>query len=68
MGVLSDKLTTLIEKMKESDEKMMDITTSIMDESNKLIESIDAIDCSIETQIKDAIQLLETHGYVVTAK
>ena len=66
MGVLSDKLKTLIDKQKESDAKLMELTSSISKQCTTLLDSIDSVDdYSIDEQIRDAIELLESNGYVI---
>ena len=67
MGVLANKLKTLIDKQKESDAKLMELTSSISKQCTTLLDSIDSMDdYSIDDQIKDAIALLESNGYVIT--
>lgn len=69
MGVLSDKLKTLIDRQKESDAKLMELTSSISQQCSTLLESIDSMDdYSVDEQIRDAIELLQSNGYVITKR
>jgi len=64
MGVLSDQLFDLIEKMKESDKKMKQLTDHHIASVNQFIEKTECIESEFDP-FADAIELLQSHGYQV---
>jgi len=64
MGVLADQMRDVLDRMRESDERLTKLTRDHITRSRQLIAELD---CESVDPIKDAIELLESHGYKVTA-
>jgi len=64
MGVLSDQLRATVDAMRESDERLARITRDHISRSRALL---DEFETAPSDPIADAVALLESHGYKITA-
>lgn len=68
MGVLADRLDDLIVRMKESDEKLNQVTDQFLSDCNTHISQINNLtesdDCDV---IESSIAILREHGYTIIA-
>lgn len=64
MGVLSDQLRATVDAMRESDERLARLTRDHISRSRALL---DEFETEPADPIADAVALLESHGYKITA-
>jgi len=69
MGVLSDQLRATVDAMRESDDRLARITRDHISRSRALLNQVDwpIFDSDPVDAVADAVALLESHGYKITA-
>lgn len=68
MGVLSDKLMVLIDKLEQSDRKTKQLTDDYIHSTHQMLDEMNnnSSDDCLDEEIRDSIEFLQSQGYTVT--